>query len=196
MGGAGTTAGVGVGGGINATNGTLTLIDSIVANNYGGGDFYYTFSAITDGGYNISSDFSFPFTAPGSLNNTDPKLGSSGNYGGPTPTLPLLAGSPAIDAAGGVCPPTDQRGVPRPFGGACDIGAFEFDPGATNLFYAIQGQIQGLQSAGGIRVSTGLYSTQTDGNGNYTLAGLMSGTYTVTPSFANGVFVPFRTPGP
>jgi len=51
------------------------------------------------------------------------------NNGGPTQTHELVAGSPAIDAAGTGCPPpaTDQRGlgVSRPQGPACDIGAFE-----------------------------------------------------------------------
>ena len=42
----------------------------------------------------------------------------------------LLAGSPAIDAGPANAPPFfDQRGAPRPFGAADDIGAFEF--GAT-----------------------------------------------------------------
>ncbi|MCH7593719.1 MAG: hypothetical protein IIB27_04345 [Chloroflexi bacterium] len=46
--------------------------------------------------------------------------------GGTTATNALLAGSPAIDAAdGGSCPPVDQRGVPRPRGASCDIGAYE-----------------------------------------------------------------------
>jgi hypothetical protein len=40
--------------------------------------------------------------------------------------MALLPGSPAIDAGGHVAaPPTDQRGVPRPFGPAADIGAYE-----------------------------------------------------------------------
>src|SRR5581483_6167731 len=48
--------------------------------------------------------------------------------GGPTPTLGLGAGSPALDkvpASGAGCSATDQRGIPRPQGAACDIGAFE-----------------------------------------------------------------------
>ena len=43
-------------------------------------------------------------------------------------TMALRAGSPAIDHGGTAttgCPATDQRGVPRPQGPACDIGAFE-----------------------------------------------------------------------
>ena len=46
--------------------------------------------------------------------------------GGPTLTHALLTGSPAIDASVVGCPATDQRGVPRPSGGACDSGSYEF----------------------------------------------------------------------
>ena len=55
-----------------------------------------------------------------------PLLAPLGDYGGPTQTMALLPGSPAINA--GVAVPgvtTDQRGVPRPQGNAPDIGAFE-----------------------------------------------------------------------
>lgn len=46
--------------------------------------------------------------------------------GGSTQTLALLTGSPATDAVPAVnCPATDQRGVSRPQGTGCDIGAFE-----------------------------------------------------------------------
>ncbi len=59
------------------------------------------------------------------------------NNGGPTETIALLRGSPAIDAiAIGACVDqgndpvkTDQRGFGRPVGPKCDMGAFEF--GAT-----------------------------------------------------------------
>jgi CSLREA domain-containing protein len=60
----------------------------------------------------------------------DPVLLPLGKYGGPTLTHALGLGSPAIDA--GNCTDTrgdpvtvDQRGVARPQGKACDIGAFE-----------------------------------------------------------------------
>jgi hypothetical protein len=43
-----------------------------------------------------------------------------------TQVYPLLAGSPAIDAATGACLGQDQRGYHRPYGSACDIGAYEF----------------------------------------------------------------------
>ena len=45
--------------------------------------------------------------------------------GGPTLTHALVAGSPAIDAAGDSGLETDQRGVTRPQGRADDIGAVE-----------------------------------------------------------------------
>jgi hypothetical protein len=56
-------------------------------------------------------------------------LGTMGANGGPTLTIPLLAGSPAINAAlAADCPATDQRGFVRPSGAGCDIGAFEYVP--------------------------------------------------------------------
>jgi CSLREA domain-containing protein len=59
----------------------------------------------------------------------DPKLGPLQDNGGPTLTHTLLAGSPAIDAGeNGSCPATDQRGIKRPQGKGCDIGAVEFTP--------------------------------------------------------------------
>jgi hypothetical protein len=55
----------------------------------------------------------------------DPMLGALADNGGPTLTQALLAGSPAIDAGGVDCSPTDQRGAARPYGAFCDIGAYE-----------------------------------------------------------------------
>ncbi len=59
----------------------------------------------------------------------DPKLGPLADNGGPTLTMALLPGSSAIDAGDTAsAPPTDQRGFPRPFGPAADIGAYEAMP--------------------------------------------------------------------
>ena len=77
-------------------------------------------------GNNISSDDSCPFTQSTDKRNTSPRLALFQNNGGPIDTRTLLAGSPAIDAgADAACPATDQRGVKRPQGPRCDIGAFE-----------------------------------------------------------------------
>ncbi len=56
----------------------------------------------------------------------DPRLDTLADNGGPTQTMALLTGSPAIDAGNNeTCATTDQRGVTRPQGEACDIGAYE-----------------------------------------------------------------------
>jgi hypothetical protein len=60
-------------------------------------------------------------------NSVDPQLGLLSLNGGSTPNHPPLAGSPAIDAGDNAsCAPTDQRGLVRPEGSACDIGAIEW----------------------------------------------------------------------
>jgi hypothetical protein len=64
----------------------------------------------------------------------DPMLGTLGDYGGFTETIPLLAGSSAIDNGDDeICPSTDQRGVSRPQGTHCDIGAYEFDSASIDV---------------------------------------------------------------
>lgn len=56
----------------------------------------------------------------------DPLLGALADNGGPTQTRALNVGSPAIDAGNNAaCPTADQRGIIRPQGGGCDIGAYE-----------------------------------------------------------------------
>jgi hypothetical protein len=102
------------------------------------------FGTITDAGYNISDDSTCGFAKTGSANNGDgvnPLLSSAGlaDNGGPTQTIALQSGSPAIDAipvancTDQASPPqpitNDQRGFLRPDPGAaaCDIGAYESD---------------------------------------------------------------------
>ena len=128
--GSGASGGVdGLGGGIyvqSATSGDdMFLRNTIVAESSGGTNCAgSSSSAITDAG----PDLSFPDTTCPGING-DPKLLSLKNFGGPTNTLGLAPGSAAIDQVpptGAGCPAVDQRGVKRPQGSACDIGAFEF----------------------------------------------------------------------
>jgi hypothetical protein len=80
-------------------------------------------------GHNLDSLDQCNFHAPGDLVNTNPLLGPLQDNGGPTLTLAPLAGSPAINAGDSAgCPIFDQRGVLRPQGPVCDIGAVESAP--------------------------------------------------------------------
>jgi len=111
------------GGGILNNGGSVTLKNTIVANNTGGN----CVGTIVNGGTNLQ----FPgTTCGGSITSADPLLQPLANNGGPTLTQALGGGSPAIDT-GDSCPPppNDQRGVSRPQGSACDIGAFECQTG-------------------------------------------------------------------
>ncbi|MGI9264461.1 MAG: choice-of-anchor Q domain-containing protein, partial [Gammaproteobacteria bacterium] len=91
-----------------------------------------TTSGVTTVGRNIESRTSCGFTGTGDMQNTDPLVGPLQDNGGPTLTMALLQGSPAIDTgANARCPDTDQRGEVRPIDGngdgsaLCDIGAYE-----------------------------------------------------------------------
>jgi hypothetical protein len=104
------------GGGVNVASGTVKVVNTILAGNTaGGGAAPDLAGTITDLGTNIKGGAAL--------------LAASGAYGGPTNTVALLPGSPAIDAGqsgtvGGLTiPTTDQRGKPRV--SATDIGAFE-----------------------------------------------------------------------
>jgi hypothetical protein len=104
-----------------------------VANYANGGNCAGT---ITSHGYNLSSDSTCKFKNTGDLNSKNPKLGMLQNNGGPTQTMALQQGSPALDAGNPAgCRDfarklltTDQRGQRRPGGTettGCDMGAYE-----------------------------------------------------------------------
>jgi hypothetical protein len=110
----------GISGGGLGNFGSLTLQNTIMANSSSGTNCGGSV-LIFDGGGNLT----WPDTSCPGINQ-DPMLGALANNGGPTQTMALPAGSPAIDAAVlANCPATDQRGVTRPQGPGCDIGAYE-----------------------------------------------------------------------
>lgn len=116
------TPGTAKGGNIANSGGELSVFGTIVTASISGQN---AFGQLTDLGYNLSSDSTTSFVNA-SLQNTDPKLAPIAFNGGPTPTMALLSGSPAIDRIpADLTPPTDQRGFARPFSGFGDIGAFE-----------------------------------------------------------------------
>ncbi|TWT49574.1 Calx-beta domain protein [Rubripirellula amarantea] len=116
-----------IGGGIGVANGTVTSINSIIGTNTAttGPDIS---GSITSNGNNIvgdTTDATIVNSASSDLLDTDPVIGTLADNSGPTQTIELLAGSPAIDAGVLAGLDVDQRGQARPQGSEADIGAFE-----------------------------------------------------------------------
>src|SRR5262252_8891217 len=86
--------GLSLGGNLAAEGGTLLLMNSILNASSSGANADGSFS---DKGYNLSSDSVSSFTVASSLQNTNPLLSSLADNGGPTLTMALSKGSPAID---------------------------------------------------------------------------------------------------
>ncbi len=105
-------------------HGGMTIKRSIVAGNVG--DDCVGGVMLSDG-YNLDGDGTCAFFSAGDLSAVSPLLGPLADNGGPTKTHALLPGSPALDAASVTCSATDQRGVIRPQGASCDMGAYEED---------------------------------------------------------------------
>jgi hypothetical protein len=122
------------GGGIAAGGaGTVSLKNTIVFKNTvnAGGAGANCLGPVSSLGHNIEGGGgTCGLGAAGDKRNTDPRLGRTANHGGGTDTRDLTSSSPAIDAgANDGCPATDQRGVKRPQGARCDIGAYELAKG-------------------------------------------------------------------
>ncbi len=132
----------GSGGGITISHGSVVLNDTILVLNTAGSSSGSVASDIT-GTVDSTSAYNLIGSGGGLTNGVDgnqvgvlvPLLGALASNGGPTQTIALLAGSPAIDAgsstiSGVTVPTTDQRGAlrgPDGFnaGTTVDIGAFE-----------------------------------------------------------------------
>ena len=131
------------GGNVANFGSTLWLKNSAIAAGLSGGAGY---GSVTDAGNNICADKTLIFGA-NSRTNTDPKLGSLADNGGPTKTMLPLSGSPALDAgADAAAPNFDQRGNHRPAGlhseiGAVDVGAVSIVAQPTNQTTAVGGAV-------------------------------------------------------
>jgi fibro-slime domain-containing protein len=137
-----TNTATGSGGGIYLAGGsTLNLYGSIIAQSVGGDIVGTAASGTNDlvgdgsGGLSASAASQNILGTTGSPIN--PHLGSLAYNGGPTETMALLSGSPAINAGGVFDAPfsspetTDQTGYPRPQDATSDIGAFQAPPATT-----------------------------------------------------------------
>ena len=108
-------ASLGIGNAINRQGGIVRLRNSIVA---GGGSGDDCANGLDEAIGNLSVD--------GSCSMLPTNFARLGQLTGSPAWRPLLNGSPAIDAAEpALCLETDQRGISRPYGDACDIGAIE-----------------------------------------------------------------------
>jgi CSLREA domain-containing protein len=103
---------------------------------------------LTSAGYNIDRNMTCGLASGTDQQNTDPSLGSLFPNGGPTQTHVLNAGSAGIDeipanqcfdTTGSTLLTADQRGVARPQGTDCDIGAYERGPECGTLASTIVG---------------------------------------------------------
>ncbi|WKZ35840.1 MAG: class F sortase [Anaerolineales bacterium] len=135
----GNSAPFGGGGIYNWTSGTVTgITNTFIANSPAGSNCTGTIPA---GSGNLASDATcnaaWGTITPGTHYNTT----LAGN-GGLTQThaLVVVAGNPAIDTGGACGLATDQRGVTRPQGAACDIGAYEVDAPPTVTVEQASGQ--------------------------------------------------------
>jgi hypothetical protein len=188
----------GSGGGIVNDIGTLLVKNIILANSPSGGNCYIPTGTSTSDGHNLSDDSTCAslFNQTGDLNNTPAGLDPNGlkGNGGLTQTIALLATSPAVDAipviptnyctdVNGAPVTTDQRGVSRPKGPACDIGAFELADNDSGL-----AQLNGSNTfTGNQTVNGGVSATNFVGNGagltgvtaanSLALGGLQAGNY-------------------
>ena len=110
---------------VDDANESVTLKASIVAHSTDGPNCADE-GVVMDGGYNLSDDGSCGFGNT-SVSNTPVELDPNGlqQNGGPTDTVALEPGSPAIGfvADPSLCSDTDQRGVARQV--PCDAGAVE-----------------------------------------------------------------------
>ncbi|NUM48236.1 MAG: CSLREA domain-containing protein [Anaerolineales bacterium] len=126
----------GDGGGLYISGSNFNLKNSIIANNLDNGGTQNDCAGIAplSGGYNLFEEITSCAFSPstGDLTGMDPLLGPLGDHGGATLTHPLLIGSPAIDTGSctdlnGLLITEDQRGILRPQGTGCDIGAYEVE---------------------------------------------------------------------
>jgi CSLREA domain-containing protein len=119
----------GLGAGIRnlGVGGAVTLRNTIVADRPADDCSSPSAPAVVSQGHNLALGASCALTALGDLPSTDPHLGPLADNGGSgLLTHALSAGSAAIDAGdNAACVATDARGLSRPSGVQCDIGAFE-----------------------------------------------------------------------
>lgn len=194
------------GGAIYTDYSTTILKNSIIANSPSGGNCYNNSGTITADSHNLADDNTCDSATQETL--AQIKLGALADNGGPTQTMALDSGSAALDAGDdAVCAAAtgspdhgaggkDQRGVARPQGSHCDVGAFEAGLVQGQKFNdangngAKNGDDDGIPGWTIKLLDTGntlLDSTTTDATGNYTFTvGALPFTYRIREEPQNG----------
>jgi len=132
----GNTASSSGGGMYNASSSNPILKNSILWGNPASDNsqIYNDFTSVPAVTYSIIQGGCPAGSTCSNLITSDPLLDPSGlqNNGGSMRTIAILSGSSAINAGdNSSCPPADQRGISRPQGTNCDIGAYEFMTATT-----------------------------------------------------------------
>jgi Zn-dependent metalloprotease len=173
------------GGGLDRTTATYNIINSIIANNTVTSSGPDCRGTVATASYSIIEDLSgCTITTASNTLNVDPQIDAS--LTGTMQVHSLQLGSPAINAGtSSGCPVSDERGVLRPQGTSCDIGAYEYDtPGIAALIQVSSGSPQNAA------VSTGfgspLVAIVKDANG-LPVSGVTV-TFTAPASGASGSF--------
>jgi CSLREA domain-containing protein len=133
--------------------------------------------------YNLVQDSSCTLGGTGDIQGVNAPLDALADNGGPTDTRALPGGSPAINA-GSNCQPTDQRGIARPQGGACDIGAFEYVAPRLTVTTSVINDNGGTASVLSFRVTRNgadVSGSPATGSGDFTLE---PGTFVVSAALA------------
>lgn len=135
--------GSGSGGGIASEGGAVTIVNALLGGNSAGDASAECSGTVTARGPSLvqtAAGCTLAGDTAAVITGMDPLLGPLADNGGQTPTHALLAGSPAIDAGDAAgCLPADQRGVERPQGAGCDVGAFEAEaPAPADQLYVAQ----------------------------------------------------------
>jgi hypothetical protein len=172
----------------------LTMVNSLIGGNGNEG-----VGSVNGGTFSASSTNNIlsSATAPGLTNGVNAnqlgvpvaqlKLGSLADNGGPTQTIALLNGSPALNAGTVVAGLTsDQRGVARPQGANPDVGAFEariVPPptfSVTNVTALLSDPAFDLGTASGASPSGGSFAGPGVSGANFDPAAAANGVHTIT----------------
>jgi hypothetical protein len=173
---AANTAAANNGGNIDSSGASLVLHDTIVAagkvtGGAGGENCTGTGNRISLG-YNAEDRAQCGLNAAGDQTNVaNLLLGTLAANGGPTQTIALPIASPAIDAgdptgctnALGEPLTTDQRGVHRPQGARCDIGAYEVEQAPVAALVLTRPPAPAIPALSGLRVSPNAFRAAATG---------------------------------